>query len=132
MPAKRDVGLRFWEKVDVRKPDECWPWLGSLVTHGYGTISAQGRHRPAHVWMNYLQQGDIPPGWQVDHLCRNRACVNPAHLEAVTQLVNLQRQGAAKTKCPQGYLYTGDNLYVRPNGRRMCRGCRRDGMRKAA
>ena len=131
MPVKRDAGLRFWEKVVVNGLDECWLWT-AYSNQGYGQFSVTQKPKPAHVFSYWLQYGDFPTGWEVDHLCRNRICVNPKHLEAVPKLVNLKRQGAAKVHCPQGHLYVGENLYLRPNGRRLCRTCRREGMRKAA
>jgi hypothetical protein len=72
--------------------------------------------------------GPIPEGTQIDHLCRNKACVNPDHLEAVTPRTNLERSpthNISKTHCPKKHPLSGDNLYVSPQGRRMCRTCQR-------
>jgi hypothetical protein len=116
---------KFWEKVDVRGPDECWEWRACRNKNGYGRVNhphfkTTWAHRVAYL----LKVGPIPDGLQLDHLCRNRACVNPAHLEPVTQRVNLQRgELATKTHCPQGHPYSGDNLIVR-RGARECRTCR--------
>jgi hypothetical protein len=74
--------------------------LGSIGTHGYGILGRKLAHREAHEEFN----GPIPEGYQVDHLCRVRTCVSPAHLEAVTQQENLLRQGLAQpTRNPTGY-----------------------------
>lgn len=66
----------------------CWEWQGAVATSGYGRMGTGYTHRVAHE----IYIGEIPPGYQVDHLCRNKLCFNPGHLEAVTQEVNLQRQ----------------------------------------
>lgn len=86
--------------------------------------------------MHERYKGPIPPGYQVDHLCRNRACANPVHLEAVTQAENLRRQMAAwrkknptPTHCPRGHEYAGANLYVnKTSGRNVCRTCQKAAM----
>jgi hypothetical protein len=87
--------------------------------------------RPAHRIAYLLTGQTIPSGWHVDHLCRNHACCNPRHLEAVTHRENLLRGAtvaaahARKTHCPHGHLYAGDNLVTRRNGQRVCRTCQR-------
>jgi hypothetical protein len=85
---------RFWPKVD--KTETCWLWVGAIGTGGYGNfyISSVGRRIRsvrAHRWAYEHLVGSIPDGLDLDHLCRNRACVNPAHLEPVTRRVNLRR-----------------------------------------
>lgn len=130
----KPLAERFWPKVDKRGPDECWPWLAALHEYGYGMISVGGKKggmRRAHRIAYELEVGPIPEGLDLDHLCRNRRCVNPAHLEPVTRRENLVRgEGfvgvhARKTHCPQGHPYDGENLYVNDRGHRQCRTCQR-------
>jgi hypothetical protein len=122
---------RFWPKVDMRGgPDACWPWMAGLTDDGYGRFTwIKGMPGPAHRFSWELAHGmPFPDGLVTDHLCRNRACVNPAHLEAVPQYDNLHRSPltcAGRTHCPQGHPYDEANTYRSPQGRRLCRTCRR-------
>lgn len=114
----------FWAKVN--KTGECWLWTGAIQSGGYGELAGAG-HRPllAHRVSYELLVGEIPPGLQVDHLCRVRACVNPEHLEPVTCKENIRRGRNAhreKTHCPQGHPYEAANLISRV-GTRRCRTC---------
>lgn len=120
---------RFWAKVDRRGTDECWPWMAAIVD-GYGVFKLAGRQRKAHRITFESMVGPVPDGMQLDHLCRNRACCNPAHLEPVTCRDNLLRgdthaaRNASKTHCHRGHPFDDDNTYHR-GGRRICRACRR-------
>jgi hypothetical protein len=124
-----NVVERFWAKVDTAS--DCWAWLGYL-SEGYGTFHVAGRPIPAHRFAYQLIVGPIPQGLQLDHLCRNRRCVNPAHLEPVTRRVNILRGesptalNAAKTHCDHGHELVGANVYVTYRGRRHCRACHRE------
>ncbi|MDX3520753.1 HNH endonuclease signature motif containing protein [Streptomyces scabiei] len=126
---------RFWSKVD--RTDGCWLWEASKTGTGYGRFSLNGQMVLAHRFAYELQRGEIPAGLHVDHLCRVRHCVNPAHLEPVTCRENLMRgdtpaaRNASKTHCVKGHEYTPQNTYVappnphNPNGFRHCRDCKR-------
>jgi hypothetical protein len=126
---------RFWPKVS--KTPTCWLWQGALYRSGYGAFRYEGQMRVAHRFAYARLVAPIPDGLQLDHLCRVRHCVNPAHLEPVTARVNLLRgegataANAAKTRCEQGHELTPENTYVvpptqaLPNGGRRCRTCKR-------
>jgi hypothetical protein len=126
---------RFWPKVDKNGPNGCWVWTASKCSAGYGRFVPVFYQSPqlAHRYAYELLVGPIPEGLQIDHLCRNPSCVNPTHLEPVTQLENVRRGDAgknqtSKTHCPRGHEYTEENVYrvpSRPNGRQ-CRACRRE------
>lgn len=104
----------------------CWIWMGATSV-GYGHIRDKGRLYTAHDLSFTLAGGVIPDGYEVDHLCRVRCCINPDHLEAVTHSVNVLRgaKSALKTPkmhCPHGHPYTEDNRYE-SNGLIFCRTC---------
>lgn len=91
-PRRRsDPAERFWSKVDKGADDECWLWTASTDGHGYGQFWNGERRMPTHRWAYEQARGPIPEGLQLDHLCRVRRCVNPDHLEAVTQAENIRR-----------------------------------------
>lgn len=87
---------RFASFVRFGTADQCWTWTGHLGTHGYGTLWFRGKQWPAHRVSHVLYKGEIPDGLHIDHICRNRACVNPLHIEAVTQAENNARALIAK------------------------------------
>ncbi len=110
--------------------DGCWLWLGDQTSNGYGKWQRGPGHRQrvAHriCWEHY--NGPIPEGHQLDHLCRNRICVNPEHLEPVTSSENIMRQDHAnrlKTECINGHSYDEKNTRISKAGKRQCRECDR-------
>lgn len=125
---------KFWEFVE--KTSDCWIWNGVKDRKGYGVWCMRPRNQRAHRFSYMQLVGEIPDGLVIDHLCRNPACVNPAHLEPVTQSINNIRGfsptalNAKKTHCKSGHLFEGYNLRIRPEGGRSCRACARDIARK--
>ncbi len=99
---------RFWAKVDRRGDDECWPWLGFVSAAGYGQFRFEGVVTYAHRASHTINIGPIPEGLTVDHVrargCILRSCVNPAHLEAITQTDQILRAfGGTDTFCANGH-----------------------------
>lgn len=122
--TRRTLAERLWTRL-VRSPSGCWEWTGS-GSDGYGLVRVDGRTVPAHKAVYELLVEPVPEGLQLDHLCRNRRCCNPAHLEPVTPLENTRRGmgHGSETHCPSGHPYSGENLAV-SGGRRKCRTCKR-------
>ena len=129
----QDPVKRFHQNY-VRVGD-CWQWQGYL-THGYGHLSIGPRGEavqvPAHRFSYELFVGPIPDNLEIDHLCRNRGCVNPEHLEPVTRKDNILRgrglsaQNARRVTCPRGHGYD----HVKPDGSRLCRECQNEQARE--
>jgi HNH endonuclease len=138
---------RLWAKVDKNGPvpdyaphlGPCWIWTGAGSKEGYGRIWLNGGNYGTHRLSYELLVGPIPDGLVIDHLCRNPPCVNPAHLEPVTDRENLHRGvgvvaiNAAKTHCPQGHEYDEQNTYHEPGGKgRQCKTCIRERQQEQA
>lgn len=130
---------RFWNKVSPEPNSGCWLWFGSWDEKGYGRfgIGGRGKHKPAHRVSYEALVGAVAPGLELDHGCRVRCCVNPAHLEPVTHLENMRRVPPQPDRteypavCARGHDLSGDNLsfLTRRNSFR-CRQCHRDNERE--
>jgi hypothetical protein len=120
------------ERHRSENPEGCWNWSGYLNKDGYGTTRWYGRMVKSHRASYEIAHGPIPEGLQIDHLCLNKACFNPKHLEAVTQTENMRRRWALFTPetCLHGHPWTPENTkYIRSTtgGKaRWCRQCGRD------
>ena len=128
-----DVLARFWKKVNPCGPvhpvlgTECWLWVASTRPDGYGACWNGSSVVLAHRFSYEASIGKIPANLELDHLCRNPRCVRVCHLEPVTHKENVRRgesgrSMAAKTHCPRGHEYSGDNVKIR-DGSRHCRAC---------
>lgn len=124
--------IRFWRQVE--KTDGCWFWRGAITNQGYGAfggarVNGRNKNWAAHRFAYEALIGPIPDGLQLDHLCRVRHCVNPAHLEPVTARENVLRgigvtaRLARSSTCGHGHEWTPENTYRDPRGRRACRAC---------
>lgn len=136
MPKKAPAEVRLWAKTDRSGgPDACWLWLGAKTRDGYGRMAVGGTKNGwyyVHRFSYELAIGPIPDGMVMDHLCRTRNCVNPKHLEPVTNRENLRRgiRGVLTTHCPKGHPYTDESTYWSPatakrGTSRRCRICAR-------
>ena len=102
----------------------CIPYAGYIDPRlGYGRIHRTASFEMAHRVAYEQAKGPIPKGLEIDHLCRNRACVQPEHLEAVTHQENMRRAALLKTTCPQNHVYDEANTYIDYRGNRRCRQC---------
>lgn len=132
--TKPSIEERFWRKVDKSGPasrlgTRCWIWTGMLSPKGYGQFRSPisiMAHRNSYAFAN----GPIPDGLELDHLCRNRSCVNPDHLEAVDHATNVRRGNGGpdkypRTSCRNGHPYTNENTIIRPDGGRRCKICQK-------
>lgn len=130
MKITEDVEKRFWSKVGLPDENGCMNWLAYKNPHGYGQIKAGPRPVAAHRVSFALRVGTVPEGKEIDHLCRNRACVAPDHLEAVTHRANMLRgetiaaKNSKKTHCKSGHEFSDENTYITPAGVRQCRPCK--------
>lgn len=137
---KKTLDERFHEKVMPVPESGCWLWVGSTNSkNGYGYFGVGSKNYLAHRVSYQMHVGHIADGLQIDHLCKVRCCVNPAHLEAVTAAVNFnrgvgRRNGArfqsGKTHCVNGHEFNSENTSLDVAGRRTCRVCWRTRARK--
>ena len=131
--------IQDWMAERVDTSGDCWMWLMATDRAGYGKAKYQGKDWRAHRLVWTMLVGDIPDGLVTDHLCRVKGCVNPDHIELVTNAENMRRQGPnpglhqkLKTHCPQGHEYSEANTYNLPAGGRQCFTCKRKQARQWA
>jgi hypothetical protein len=133
-PPRFSIKELFWKKVKKDGPlwqgTPCWEWTASKNAEGYGRVNWHGEVRKSHRVAYELLVGPIPKGLTLDHLCRNRPCVSPRHLEPVTGRTNILRgigasaQNARKTHCIRQHPFDLPNTYWTPKGGdRQCRTC---------
>ena len=128
---RQSIVDRVLTKVEFDNENHCWNWIGAKNWLQYGVLYIKGKFYFAHRLSYMIFKGQIPNGLVLDHLCRNYSCINPDHLEAVTQGVNASRGTSfsainkAKKYCPKGHLLEGDNLIKsdRDRGKRGCKKC---------
>jgi hypothetical protein len=135
----------IWARLEIRDcgyETPCLAWTGTIDSNGYGVISIKGCQHYVHRLVYEAVSGPMPKkdenGKRIvsDHLCRNRACAAPGHVDPVTDKTNVMRgisfapANAAKTRCDNGHEFTTENTIVDKKGRRACLECRRAGDRK--
>jgi hypothetical protein len=134
-----EIEERFWSKVDydVHDTSRCWTWEAHKTRGGYGQFGIySGQMVSSHRLAYELEVGVIPDGLDLDHLCRNRSCVNPNHLEPVSEKENALRGigptavNARKTHCPRGHHYDGYEVEASGASRRFCTVCRKAALRE--
>ena len=126
----------FWNKTKIGAPDKCWNFFGTINSAGYGSLTIGSRTDKsrqqigAHRFSYYLSKGEIAKEMVIHHKCANTLCVNPNHLEQVTQSENVKKRinyvspQSKKTHCPKGHEYSEKNTRIY-KGRRNCQECSR-------
>ncbi len=133
LPSNMQAKIQLELCPQPELPGFCWGWTGALNSKGYGSVAHQGRVWSSHRLSFTLLIGEVPSELQIDHLCLNKRCCNPAHLEAVTALVNVRRARQDHFYCAQGHPLAGRNLKIRVrngNERRACHVCQLEWQRQ--
>lgn len=133
---RKEPAERFWIKVNKAGAEECWPWVGGFDAYGYGSFNDGQKTVKSHRFAYEQLIGNLSAGLSLDHLCRNRACVNPHHMEQVTRGENVLRSpinitaiNARKTHCNNGHSLS-DAYVDKTKGWRKCRQCHSERRRK--
>lgn len=124
---RTDPLVRFWRYVSPEPNSGCWLWTGGIRSGGYGAFHNGHDMEPAHRFSYRIHKAEIPDSLVLDHLCRVRCCVNPDHLEPVTNLENIRRGvnwQKSKTHCKRGHAFTPENTRNERYGARRCRACK--------
>ncbi|PXH62351.1 HNH endonuclease signature motif containing protein [Klebsiella variicola] len=135
LPASTES--RLLSKVEKDLETGCWIFTGSRLPSGYGILWNGARPTGAHRISFQLYKGEIPAGKEIDHICNNRSCVNPAHLQAISHKENIHKSStlmgvnARKSHCKRGHPLNGENLHITPLGARQCKECMRMHARNA-
>ena len=118
---------RFCQKILINNENGCWEWIGAKSGIGYGQFAPTSRRKggiltsPHHFIWEYLNS-EITSAQEIDHQCRNRACTNPKHLRLVSHQEN--QEALKKEFCKYGHPYSGENLHISSQGKRICKKCR--------
>lgn len=132
--TRKGLKKRFYKDKFIIKDNGCWEWTANIApSTGYGLIMTDsqgsiGAHRASYI----IHKGPIPEGYHIHHVCKNKKCVNPEHLEAMESFehLSLESKSRAKEYCGKGHKMEGENIYYKPNGKRECRQCRKESRRK--
>jgi len=115
------LAQRVFQKIRITEAG-CWEWQGAKMGNGYGKVNINRKTPPVHRVVYEMFNGPVPKHLDMDHLCRNRGCANPEHLEPVTRSENLRRGlGGTRSHCPRGHALVGENV----GSRRNCLTCKR-------
>lgn len=122
---------KLYSRIEISLENKCWNYIGSVDKDGYGMFRLYDKTYRTHRLSYLLFKGEIPQNYVIDHICSNRKCCNPDHLEAVTNSENIKRGDTGKNNhqslkeyCPKGHKYTPENTYINPKGSRECMICK--------